>query len=180
MASGIRIRHNMLHSAKENVPPLSPSIQEEKNTPRSLKHSMVSGKIAAIRDKWDEQVQIRSQTIPTLIQLQKKNEVSVKKEQSVRGSTVFERQRILERLHHEAKSRVDGVGGVSGGVSLWPSMDDMRLSRNDAIHLICLCLFLMIVTCAVFIMYHGKYYNTYYMLRTPSLVRCTCEAVKTS
>ena len=149
----------LMLSSRENVPPRSPA---SKDAPRKLQQGKVGGKMAAMRERWDEQVQnsIRSESSskesPTLVQLKKTNETPVQREQQARGS-VFSKQRALERLHHEAKSRVEGVSGVGGGVSIWPAMDDMRLSRSDAMQLSCLCLVLMAATGTLFMTYHSRW-----------------------
>ena len=120
----------------------------------------VRSKIAAMRERWDGQIQSQSpadlrctggRESPTLVQLKRPSNGSTKE---AKGS-IYTRQRTLEKLHHDAKSRLEGVSGVGGGVSLWPAMDDMRLSRRDAVQLSCLSLVLMFATGMIFIMYHG-------------------------
>ena len=136
-------------SCKENLPPPSPFPGE--STPRP-----VSEKIAAMRERWVEQSQGEggeTARSPTLVQLR-----GERGWRDGRGS-VWERQKELERLHHEAKSRREGVGG---GVSLWPEMDDMRLSRRDTLQLGALCLFLSVTTAALFLACHGE--NKYTVL----------------
>ena len=64
-------------------------------------------------------------------------------------------QKDLIRKHQEAKSRVNYVSGVGGGVSLWPAMDDMRLSCNEVIVLLVSSLSLMLITGAIFLFLHG-------------------------
>ena len=152
-----RRRLSMLIPSKENVPPLSPFSQEAVDAQRSLQKTAVSEKIAAMRDRWVGK-KARTGTelakSPTLVQLQRESEASAKKERPGKSS-VLARQRELERLHHEAKSRLEGVGGVGGGVSLWPAMDDMRLSMRDAVTLAFLCLFLTLSTAVMFLLLHG-------------------------
>ena len=142
----------MLLPCNENVPPPSPFSGD---VHRCSQKGAVSEKIAAMRDKLSEKSRREKEAelarSPTLVQLQRE---SAKKERPARGS-VMARQRELERLHHEAKSRLEGVGGIGGGVSLWPAMDDMRLSRSDAVQLAFLCLSLILSTTAVFFMCHG-------------------------
>ena len=143
----------------ESVPPRSTA--EGEDAPNRLRsQGAVCSKIAAMRELWDEQVQNRSMTAdlqynakesPTLAQLKVASGSST---QEARGS-VYARQRTLERLHHDAKSRLAGVSGVGGGVSLWPAMDDMRLSRSDTVQLSCVSLVLMAATGILFMMYHG-------------------------
>ena len=67
------------------------------------------------------------------------------------GEKVQTLRQRLNRLHHEAKSK-DGVGG---GVSLWPAMDDMRLSKEDVWRLVAVCVSLVVVTVTMFNFYHG-------------------------
>lgn len=71
------------------------------------------------------------------------------------GGKVQELREELDKLHHEAKSKVKEGMGVGGGVSLWPAMDDMRLSREDVWKLSLLSVVLVICTFAVFNFYHG-------------------------
>lgn len=161
-------RRSML-SSKENFPPGFPSTPAEEDTSSSLlslsQQGIVGGKIAAMRERWDEQIQNRTRAhsdlqsatkeSPTLAQLKNMSGGSSQEENPTRG-TVYARQRALEKLHHEAKSRLEGVGGVGGGVSLWPAMDDMRLSRGDAVQLACLSLILTVATGILFLIFHGR------------------------
>ena len=65
-------------------------------------------------------------------------------------------QKELIRKHQEAKSRVNYVSGVGGGVSLWPAMDDMRLSCNEMIMLLVSSLSLMLISGGIFLFVHGQ------------------------
>ena len=90
---------------------------------------------------------------PTLVQLQSRS-----KESRGSGGLVYTAQRELEKKHHHAKSRVHaGVSGIGGGVSLWPAMDDMRLSSSEVNWLVVVCGVLVIGTMSVFLACHGKY-----------------------
>lgn len=151
-------------ASKENMPPGSPSPHELGASPRNL-HSlsqqrMTGGKIAALRERLDEQVQRRARhsdlhrESPTLTHL--KNTSKTSEEEKQERCSVYARQRALEKMHHAAKSRLEGVSGLGGGVSLWPAMDDMRLSRSDAVQLSCTSLVLMVATGIIFLIYHGK------------------------
>lgn len=72
------------------------------------------------------------------------------------GEKVQLLRRELGRLHHQAKSNLkDGVH-VGGGVSMWPAMDDMRLSREDVWRLVAVCVLLIACTIAFFRLYHGS------------------------
>ena len=64
----------------------------------------------------------------------------------------------LGRRHQQAKSKVkDGLAGAAGGgISLWPAMDDMRLSKEEIWQLAVLCALLVVSTCATFHFYHGE------------------------
>ena len=68
---------------------------------------------------------------------------------------IYAAQRELMKKHHEAKSRVHSVSGVGGGVSLWPAMDDMRLTRREANWLVISCGLLILGTMSVFLACHG-------------------------
>ena len=149
-----------LISSKENFPPSSPFSQDSQRNVQNT--AVVSEKIAAMRDHWTGKKTIDAEAefakSPTLAQLQRESEASAKKERQGKSSVMLARQHELERLHHEAKSRLVGnVSGVGGGVSLWPAMDDMRLSRGDAVQLALLCLFLIVSTVVIFIMLHGQF-----------------------
>lgn len=155
---------SVLSSSKENLPP-SPSPHERNASPQVLhslsKQRMTGGKIAAMRDHWDEQVQRRAhpdfhKESPTLTLLKSTSRTS-QEEKKARGS-VYTKQRALDKMHHAAKSRLEGVSGLGGGVSLWPAMDDMRLSRSDAVQLSCTSLVLMVATGIIFATYHGELY----------------------
>lgn len=70
------------------------------------------------------------------------------------GERVQGLRQHLETLHHQAKSNLKN-GGVGGGVSLWPAMDDMRLSKEDVWRLATVCVGLVAGTIAIFNFYHG-------------------------
>ena len=75
------------------------------------------------------------------------------------GGTVYAAQRELIKRHYEAKSKIDGISGIGGGVSLWPAMDDMRLSGSDTVRLAVLCVVLVVATLTVFYSFHGSLYQ---------------------
>ena len=88
---------------------------------------------------------------PTLAQLQSKSE------DGKLGGFVHAAQRELEKKHHHAKSRVHaGVSGIGGGVSLWPAMDDMRLSGSEVNWVVVVCGVLIVGTMSVFLACHGE------------------------
>ena len=70
------------------------------------------------------------------------------------GRKVQELREELDRRHQQAKSNLKG--GAGGGISLWPAMDDMRLSKEEVWKLLGLCVLLVACTCAAFHMYHGE------------------------
>lgn len=72
----------------------------------------------------------------------------------VRGKKVEELRKELDRLHHQAKS--NAKEGAGGGVSLWPAMDDMRLSHQDVLQLTFMCVTLIMCTFIAFHFYHGQ------------------------
>lgn len=127
-----------------------------------LRREQVGDKLVAMKERWDGQplnttdlVSSASRESPTLAQLKRRTEDWSEEGRPASG-VVYATQRVLERKHHEAKSRLEGISGVGGGVSMWPAMDDMRLSRSDALQLACLSLVLVGATGVVFWMYHGQ------------------------
>ena len=71
-------------------------------------------------------------------------------------SKIAAKQRELTRKHQEAKSNIENCPGLGGGVTLWPTMNDMRLSKRETIHLVFLSTFLTIGCIAVFYSLHGE------------------------
>ena len=65
----------------------------------------------------------------------------------------------LMKKHQEAKSKVNSVAGTGGGISMWPAMDDMRLSLKEVIELIVRSLILIVLSVTVFVYLHGKIFN---------------------
>ena len=72
--------------------------------------------------------------------------------QATGGKVHFLREE-LGRLHQQAKSNVGNLAG--GGVSLWPEMDDMRLSRWEVWRLFAVCGVLSVCTGTFFFFFHG-------------------------
>ncbi|XP_066296613.1 uncharacterized protein [Branchiostoma lanceolatum] len=64
------------------------------------------------------------------------------------------KQRLLEKKHHAAKSNAASLC-VGGGVSLWPQMDNMRLTRRETVALTTWCVGLVLVVQALFSYLHG-------------------------
>ena len=176
-------RRSLLLSSEGSVPYCSAEMEEAPSSLRS--QGAVCSKVAAMREGWDERVQNgtlaaadlqHAKESPTLTQLRMPSGGST---QEAKGS-VYARQRTLEKLHHDAKSRLESMSGVCGGVSLWPAMDDMRLSRSDAVQLSCLSLSLMAATGILFAMYHGRYLPLSKVLFPFQFVffRSSCNKVK--
>lgn len=123
-------------------------------------------KIAAIRDHW-EQCQFENsegdmnradQSVKMSAARPLRRTVVVDKDK-LPGGTVYAAQRELVKRHYEAKSKIDGISGIGGGISLWPAMDDMRLSGSDTVRLAVFCVVLVVATLAVFYSFHGNLYH---------------------
>ncbi|XP_070542823.1 uncharacterized protein [Ptychodera flava] len=67
----------------------------------------------------------------------------------------LQKQKILERKHHEAKSKVEKLN-VGGGVSIWPEMDNMRLVKSEVYLLFGVSVALVISVCSLFRVLHGE------------------------
>ncbi|XP_038661519.1 uncharacterized protein LOC119970645 isoform X1 [Scyliorhinus canicula] len=65
-----------------------------------------------------------------------------------------QKQRLLQEKHLKAKSLVDKIP-VGGGVSLWPEMDDMRLTKREVLVLIISSLVLIFAVVTLFEYLHG-------------------------
>lgn len=188
-------RRRSILTSKENLTP-GPVSTGKTGASRQIVQArprQVGDKIAAspMKEQWDGQgtadlLQRASRESPTLAQLRKRTEDSCEEGRPPSG-VVYATQRVLERKHHEAKSRLEGVSGVGGGVSMWPAMDDMRLSRSDALQLACLSLVLVGTTGLVFWMYHGQSASpppqperSYSRLSHCRCARCEAERVQYS
>ena len=113
-----------------------------------------SGMASVLKDRWEER-QYREQRVknsPTLAQLQSRSE----RQSERKAGFVYAAQKELQKKHHDAKSKVHGVSGIGGGVSLWPAMDDMRLSRGEVNLLMVVCGVLIVATMSVFLACHGE------------------------
>ena len=138
------------------------------------KGALKRAKISAIREHWEKKGKNdlnhsltvnRTIDSPTLKQIKSQPGKSESKQRTIVSAV----QRELEKKHHAAKSKVEGVGGLGGGVSLWPAMDDMRLSKEDTKWLAGVCLILVAATVAVFLTCHSKYH-----LSVSSTFLCSC------
>lgn len=151
-------------SSKENVPP--------------DKHAEQSSRISAMKELWEQHYSpakrtdsvstVRTRDSPVLSQLmnQSENHPEIISKTSCVGTTVLASRRVLAsqrelaRKHHKAKSRLEGLSGLAGGVSLWPAMDDMRLSVDDMKSLVVMCGILIAATVAIFFGCHGEFFIT--------------------
>jgi hypothetical protein len=50
----------------------------------------------------------------------------------------------------------DGAS-VGGGISIWPEMDNMRLTKQEVINLSSLCVVLMLLVAFFFVQLHGRF-----------------------
>ncbi len=67
-----------------------------------------------------------------------------------------DRQALLLKKHQEAKNRSDTLR-VGGGISIWPEMDNMRLTQTEIITLAVTSITLAILTVCTFTAIHGLY-----------------------
>ena len=72
---------------------------------------------------------------PTLLKLYQRSCQLHRKPMERIGEGVRSKQNELIRKHHEAKSNIENVAGVGGGITLWPAMDSMRLTQGEGITL---------------------------------------------
>lgn len=178
------LRRNWLVS-KENLPLTGKESDRRlyfaSGKPREVATRACRGKVAAILERWEQQTPSPESRTPRLKTRRGVRPDASKEEEDVvtqclvksdqggvsppcgepqePGRMVQEAQRVLIQKHNEAKSKLEGVSGIGGGVSIWPAMDDMRLSREDALQLVKLCLCLVMVTAAIFYCCHGKYFT---------------------
>ena len=74
----------------------------------------------------------------------------------VTGVKLKDRQDDLVQKHLEARGRADSLS-VGGGVSMWPQMDDMRLTKQEAVHLAGVALGLLLGTLGLYTYLHGRW-----------------------
>ena len=143
-------------SSKENIPPEEQTFSAMKERWEQNSHMHTESFVAAAPT-------IRARDSPTLAQLktQSDSHSEICTKNTHLGTVVFAAQKELTRKHHDAKSRVEGVSGLGGGVSLWPAMDDMRLSVDDTRWLVIMCGILVAATVAIFFSCHGMYMYEY-------------------
>ncbi|XP_072452083.1 uncharacterized protein [Chiloscyllium punctatum] len=65
-----------------------------------------------------------------------------------------QKQKILQEKHLKAKSSLDKIP-VGGGISLWPDMDDMRLTKREVLVLAISSLLLIFAVVTLFEYLHG-------------------------
>ncbi|KAL8567167.1 hypothetical protein ACOMHN_033069 [Nucella lapillus] len=66
-----------------------------------------------------------------------------------------EKQRELIKKHEQIRQNSDKLN-VGGGVTLWPNMNQMRLSRNEIVTLVLACLVLVLLMGLLFVQLHGE------------------------
>ena len=162
----IAARQRSVLASKENLIPSSVASGKREPSDSAQRTPLRQEQRDALRERWDEQCRRTAERTrvstarhsPTLAMLNRATGESASKGERFPGGNVLATQRALQAKHHEAKSRLDGVRGIGGGVSLWPAMDDMRLSQSDAVQLACLSLILASLTGGVFWAYHGNFY----------------------
>lgn len=149
-------------ASKENVPP-SPAWnnhedvnenKRNKTSPTPPRSKPYQGRTAAMKDHW-ESFQPETEATRDSPMLAQLKDACAEMKRPAMGA-VYAAQRELVRKHYEAKSRIDGISGIGGGVSMWPAMDDMRLSRGDTLKLFVICVGLLAATVAVFYSFHGE------------------------
>ena len=153
-------RQRRVLACKENLIPCS-AASEKREPSDSAQRTPLRQEL---KERWDEQCRRTAERTqagsarhsPTLAMLRRTAGDTTSKGEQFPVGSVLATQRALQAKHHEAKSRLDGVSGIGGGVSLWPAMDDMRLSRGDIVQLVYLSLILASVTGGVFWAYHRK------------------------
>ncbi|XP_072037515.1 uncharacterized protein [Amphiura filiformis] len=66
----------------------------------------------------------------------------------------LQKQKILEQKFHAAKSKVSSAN-VGGGISVWPEMEDMRLTSKEVWGLVLICIGLTVGVYVGFQIIHG-------------------------
>ena len=138
--------------------PIKPKITTAKPTTKP------KSKVAVIRDHWEldcpfERTSRRDMNSVDHLKMnsgQPPRRTVIADEDKLARSTVYATQRELAKRHYEAKSKLDGISGIGGGVSMWPAMDDMRLTSADTVRLAAICVVLVLTTVAVFYAFHGR------------------------
>ena len=95
---------------------------------------------------------------PTLSKLREGDTEDTQGVMPKRGdSKITAKQRELVRKHQEAKSNLEKCPGIGGGVTMWPAMDDMRLSKRETLRLLMLSAFIIVGCTVVFFYLHGMH-----------------------
>ena len=153
---------------KENLPPgrdcEEPPNSISRRRPLSKSNAQPCSKIKAMRDRW-EHCQLEGDTRGREVESHSNDNLNGDcsgsegrslASSSVTRGTVYAAQRELVRKHYEAKSKIDRISGIGGGISIWPAMDDMRLSQSDAVKMALICVALVAATMATFYCFHGQ------------------------
>ncbi|KAK6188498.1 hypothetical protein SNE40_004661 [Patella caerulea] len=69
--------------------------------------------------------------------------------------TLKEKQQILVEKHNDTKQRCDQIN-IGGGISLWPQMENMRLTEREIIRLLLSCICLVFTLFFIFHKFHGS------------------------
>lgn len=120
----------------------SPLLQKLRMTPA----------LARVKEKLETQL---AGGVPIVPDRENKYSPGLQRLRATPGRPVLEKRELLTRKHEEARNRADELN-VGGGVTLWPHMVDMRLSRSEAVRLTAACLLLMVVTVFAFWQLHGS------------------------
>ena len=73
-------------------------------------------------------------------------------------SNIEAKQRLLSTMHQTAKSSLV-VGRMGGGVTMWPGMDDMRLSQRETVQLTAVAVCLVVGSMCLFHYMHGVWHH---------------------
>ena len=70
----------------------------------------------------------------------------------------MQKQKLLERKFHASKSKAN-IANVGGGISIWPEMENMRLTPTEVWLLVAVCIGLVAVVYMTFQAFHGECYT---------------------
>ncbi|XP_064650433.1 uncharacterized protein LOC135501919 isoform X2 [Lineus longissimus] len=122
------------------------------STPQRTPFVPMQSALVGIRERLEQQMsesgslKVKERISPGLAQLR-----------NTPGRGLKEKQKLLAQKHQEAKSKVNTDGAnVGGGISIWPEMDNMRLTKQEVINLTSLCVLLMLLVVFFFVQLHGK------------------------
>ncbi|XP_074660716.1 uncharacterized protein LOC141913154 [Tubulanus polymorphus] len=145
----LRVPTLHLNNNDENLPPAIENRQQQPLTPMQTALNNIRKRLErqmTVNDGTDAGVGdvIESRVSPGLAQLR-----------NTPGSRLKEKQKILTQKHQEAKGKLDAVN-VGGGISLWPEMENMRLTKQEVVNLMAVCLLLLLATISLFQWLHGE------------------------